>query len=90
MSTEKKEIVISRKDEAAFNELIFDEKAAAQTLRVALSYHHNVLNQIAESKKILWEHCLDAYNLDENKAYKQTYSLKDSRMIIVEADEDDE
>lgn len=88
MKNEKKEIVISRKDEAAFLELIFDEKAAAQTLRVALAHHHNALTQIGESKRKLWDHCIEVYKLDENKAHKQTYSLKDSRMIIIETDEE--
>lgn len=79
-----KEIIISKKDEQSYLEIQNDKKCAAETLKIAMSFHHNALNRINESLRELWDHLLETYELDPNLKYELSFCSISRRAVLRE------
>jgi len=65
------------------SEINNDKKAIDETLRTAMEFHSNRMNEIAVEKKAWWDELQELHNLDlENKTYKTVQEL--NAVYIVE------
>ena len=77
-------LTLSRKDELALLEIGRDRNTAKLVFHVAMENYHNLLNSIAETEKILWDHLTDAYNLDPTKEWQVEMSKLNRRFELTE------
>lgn len=69
------------------DEIEADIQAAKKTLRVALNYHSNMINQIHKRKVEFWRELNQIHNLDDNKRYTVNY-VRGRHEIVEFKDED--
>lgn len=71
-----------------FDEIQNDKKAIDATLRTALQYHSNTLNQIRKKEDSLWKELSEIHGLDLSKSW--TLDLLSASVLIVEKEKIDE
>ncbi len=76
------EIVLSHKDTASFEEIALEKEAAGRVYEKATTHYHNILLSIFKSKKELWKHIKEAYDLDQDKNYGASYDVKRRRFVV--------
>ena len=83
-------IVLSSRDTDRFQEFAVDKEAAKVAFAAALAFYQNHVAEILTCEKLMWDHVMEAYNLDYDKNYKAKWSQLDRRMVIVERDDGDD
>lgn len=68
-----------------FDEIGVDKAATEQTLKVALAYHANRLNEINKAEREIWNELMRIHALDPSITY-QTKLVK-SQVVITEAED---
>lgn len=71
-----------------FDESSVDRAAAKITLKIALQYHSNIVNEITKREREMWDELAELHNLDlRANAYKT--QLVDGEMCIKQVEPDD-
>ena len=82
--------ILSREDHRKMSELSRDKRSAYRGKREALTFYHNLLNDLHKTEEMLWEHFEDAYNLDRTAEHRCVYDRLERRYVISKLEEDDE
>lgn len=83
------EIVLSNQDSDAFDELLTDRKVIVDQFERSMRYHHNQLNALEKTRKKLWCHIMETYNLDVKDDYTVTYDVIKRRYVVKKEEKDD-
>ncbi len=69
----------------AFDEIGVDKAATEQTLKVALAYHSNRMNEIHKAEREIWNELMQLHALDPNITYQT--KLVESQVVITEKED---
>ena len=69
----------------AFDEIGVDKSAAELTLKVALTYHSNRLNEITKVERAMWSELVELHGLDPSVVY--TLAPIEGQVVITEKED---
>lgn len=68
-----------------FDEVATDKMATEQTLKVALTYHANRINEITKVERELWNELMQLHALDPSVTYQT--KLVEGQVVITEKED---
>lgn len=79
---------LTTQDAAKFEEYGLDRDAAKRVFEHAQVRCHNTLRDVTLAENKLWEHVMEAYDLDFSKHYKVSYDREARLWLITEEKKD--